>query len=107
MLEDKEFRERFGTEETQQVYQLSLTLESKEKKEEIAVEYVDAYPGEVGLLYAQKLLFRWANLLLKNTDYKDKVWEEYRIRPGAEKAQLAARKRNDGTFVAAYLRYMA
>lgn len=107
MLEDKEFRERFGTEKRQQVYQLSLTSESKEKKEVVAVEYVDAYPGEVGLWYAQKLLFRWANSLLKDTDYKDKVWEDCRIRPDVDKVQLAARKRNDGTFMAVYLRYMA
>ena len=107
MLVDKEFRERFGAEKEQQVYQLSLTSDSREKTEMVAIEYVDAYPGEAGLLYAQQLLFRWVNSLLKNTEYKDKVWENCRIRSDAEGTQLAVRKRKDGTSMVACLRYMA
>lgn len=106
MLVDQEFRERFGTEREQQVYQLSLTSAGKEKTEIVAIEYVDAYPGEVGLMYAQQLLLRWANSLLKNTEYEDKVWENYRIRPDAQGTQLAVRKRNEETFMIAGLRYM-
>ncbi len=106
MLVDQEFRERFGTEREQQVYQLSLTSSGKEKTEVVAIEYVDAYPGEVGLLYAQQLLLRWANSLLRNTEYEDKVWENYRIRPDARETQLAVRKRNEGDFMVASLRYM-
>ena len=107
MLGEMEFRERFGTEKRHQVYQLSLTSSSKESQKVLAVEYIDGYPGEVGLLYAQKLLFRWANALLMDTDYKDKAWEKYRIRADVEGAQLAVFKKNDGLLMVACLRYIA
>lgn len=107
MLVNKEFRERFGTEKSRQVYQLSLISPDKDGQEEIAVEYIEGYPGEVGLLYAQKLLFRWANSLLMDTDYKDKVWEKYLLRTNGKGARLAVCKRNDGRVMVACLRYIA
>ena len=107
MLVDQEFRERFGTEKEQQVYQLSLTSANKEKTEVVAIEYIEAYPGEVVLLYAQQLLLRWANSLLKDTEYEDKVWENCRIRSDVDGTQLAVRKKNDGNVMVASLKYMS
>lgn len=79
MLMDKDFFEPFRTRNTKNVFGLAVIIVKQGKRERIETEIIEAYKGEVGILYAQKLLFRFANHVLADTEFADVTWEEYRI----------------------------
>lgn len=80
MVEDRDIMEPFRTKRIKNIFQLSVIIVKNGKREKLETEFIDAYKGEVGILYAQKLLFRWANHVLKDTELSNAVWEEYRIK---------------------------
>ena len=75
MLKEDNFAP-FRTKETQNIYQLSITLVNKSRKIVGIKEDIDAYSGEVGRRYAKNLLFRMGNEVAKGTEYEGIPWEE-------------------------------
>lgn len=86
MVKEKDFMEAFLEKQNKAVYELTVTMMQKHRKELEITKVVDAYPGEVGKRYANNLLLRMGNNAAFGTELEKIPWEESKSRETWERA---------------------
>lgn len=76
MAEIKNWMDAFRTQRRENVYVLKVTITEENRRVQIVKEIVDCPKGEVGSWYANNLLFRLANEILKGTELETAAWED-------------------------------
>ena len=78
MIDGKEVLQKYHTDKEEDVFILQVYMEL-DRKSNFTEETVDGYGGgEIGIMYAQKLLFRLANCMILKTPLGELPWKEDR-----------------------------
>lgn len=76
MIDGKEVLQKYHTDKEEDVFILQVYMEL-DRKSNFTEETVDGYGGgEIGIMYAQKLLFRLANFMILKTPLGELPWKE-------------------------------
>ena len=107
MLKDKDFFNSFRTDNRNNAVLLTVTIVDNFNDEDVQTELIDAYEGEVGVVYTEKLLFRMANHILCGTVYESLPWEEVKDRDLRNGTAFAYMKKfEEEKYVLATAKYM-
>lgn len=85
----------FRTQNRENVYVLTVSIIQEEKEVKTIREVVDCLKGEVGMCYANNLLCRLSNEVLKDTEFEKLPWREHRKMPHESDKDYAYIKTKD------------
>lgn len=106
MLDEKLNLEPFRAKNSKSVYKLNIILMENGKKEVEVKETIDAFPGKIGLKYAQNILFRVGNEIVKNTLLEYASWKDVKLEDVYDIRDMAYKKEGiDGTCLLALLKW--
>lgn len=87
MVRESDFMEPFLVKHNKAVYELTVTMMQKHRKELEITKVIDAYPGEIGKRYANNLLLRMGNKEAVGTEFEKIPWEESKSRETWERTE--------------------
>lgn len=107
MLENRENFNLFRAKGNRDMYELTLTYVNRYQETTERKEIIDAYLGEVGRRYADNLLFRLGNEMVKGTDLENIPWKKTPLEKPIEDREWGYLKRGkDRSRLYTYVRWL-